>query len=268
MTRAHYTHKYMSNPQHPLTVNVIGAGGTGSQVVTCLGRLDATLAALGHPGLYVRVYDPDDVDTPNIGRQKFGDADLGRNKAECLVTRINAFFGTGWEAVPAKYPTTMKDMKKDDLANIYITCTDNITSRYELSTLLKLLLDWRKAKNRTDIDYSCPLYWMDYGNNQKTGQVIVGTLSAKIDQPKNGKFEGVAKLPWITDLDGYNGLSDDDSGPSCSHAEALAKQDLFINSTLAELGMTILWRMIRQGYILQHGVFLNLETMTMNPMPV
>lgn len=51
MKRVHYIDNYLLNPQHPVTVNLIGAGGTGSQVLTCLARLDVTLRALGHPGI-------------------------------------------------------------------------------------------------------------------------------------------------------------------------------------------------------------------------
>ena len=43
MKRVHYTDNYLMSPQHPVTVNLIGAGGTGSQVLTCLARLDAAL---------------------------------------------------------------------------------------------------------------------------------------------------------------------------------------------------------------------------------
>lgn len=35
MKRVHYIDNYLINPQHPVTVNLIGAGGTGSQVLTC-----------------------------------------------------------------------------------------------------------------------------------------------------------------------------------------------------------------------------------------
>ena len=72
MKRVHYTDSYLLNPQHPVTVNLIGAGGTGSQVLTNLARLDVTLRALGHPGLFVTLYDPDIVTEANIGRQLFG----------------------------------------------------------------------------------------------------------------------------------------------------------------------------------------------------
>ena len=75
MKRVHYIDNYLLNPQHPVTVNLIGAGGTGSQVLTCLARLDVTLRALGHPGLFVTLYDPDIVTDANIGRQLFGCSD-------------------------------------------------------------------------------------------------------------------------------------------------------------------------------------------------
>lgn len=46
MKRVHYTDSYLMSPQHPVTVNLIGAGGTGSQVLTCLARLDTALRGL------------------------------------------------------------------------------------------------------------------------------------------------------------------------------------------------------------------------------
>ena len=54
-------------------------------------------------------------------------------------------------------------------------------------------------------------------------------------------------------------------GPSCSLAEALERQDLFINSTLAQLGCGILWKMFRNGVIEHNGLYLNLDTMKVNP---
>ena len=47
MKRVHYIDNYLLNPQHPVTVNLIGAGGTGSQVLTCLARLDVTFRTSG-----------------------------------------------------------------------------------------------------------------------------------------------------------------------------------------------------------------------------
>lgn len=49
---------------------------------------------------------------------------------------------------------------------------------------------------------------------------------------------------------------------------ALEKQDLFINTNLANMGMCILWKMFRQLHIKYHGLYLNLETMSVNPIKV
>ena len=137
MKRIHYIDNYLINPQHPVTVNLIGAGGTGSQVLTGLARLDVTLRALGHPGLFVTLYDPDIVTEANIGRQLFGYSDMGLNKAQCLITRINNFFGNDWKAVPNIFPTVLKNACRDNMANITITCTDNIKSRLDLWNILR-----------------------------------------------------------------------------------------------------------------------------------
>lgn len=93
MKKIHFTDRYLLNPRHPVTVFAIGAGGTGSQVITNLARMSMALQALGHPGLHVTVFDPDTVSQANIGRQLFSETELGLNKAVSLVTRINRFFG-------------------------------------------------------------------------------------------------------------------------------------------------------------------------------
>ena len=65
--KVHYTHPYFLNPQHRISVNLIGLGGTGSQVLTCLGRINAALVGLGHVGLRVTCWDDDVVSYPNTG---------------------------------------------------------------------------------------------------------------------------------------------------------------------------------------------------------
>ena len=251
MKRVHYTDSYLINPQHPVTVNLIGAGGTGSQVLTCLARLDITLRALGHPGLFVTLYDPDIVTESNIGRQLFSISDVGLNKAQCLITRINNFFGNDWKAFPDIYPVILKDTRRD-----------NLKSRLNLWNILKAvpISEYRS--------YDTPLYWMDFGNTQTSGQAVIGTIPKKIRQPESGLYETVPSLKVVTRLVKYARVKESDSGPSCSLAEALEKQDLFINSTLAQLGCNILWKMFRYGMIEHHGLYLNLETLKTNPIPV
>lgn len=96
MTRAHFSDSYLLDPRHPVTVNVIGAGGTGSQVVTSLARMDTALWKLGHPGLFVRVYDPDTVSESNIGRQL-----LARRTSDCTRRSASSRGSTAFSAMTA-----------------------------------------------------------------------------------------------------------------------------------------------------------------------
>ena len=96
----HFTASYLLNPTNPLTVNLIGAGGTGSQVLTLLARMNHAFTELGHPGLQVRLWDGDTVSQANLGRQLFAHSELKLNKAVALINRVNGFFGTNWKAVP------------------------------------------------------------------------------------------------------------------------------------------------------------------------
>ena len=85
---------------------------------------------------------------------------------------------------------------------------------------------------------------------------MLGTVPRKIKQPESRLYETVSSLKVVTRLVRYSKVKDNDSGPSCSLAEALEKQDLFINSTLAQLGCNLLWKMFRHGMIEYHGLYL------------
>ncbi len=147
------------------------------------------------------------------------------------------------------------------MANIFITCTDNVESRIKLWEMLKVVRKYGFA------DMQNPIYWFDFGNGQTFGQVLLGTIK-EIAQPVSKKFQPAAAMPVITEFTDYAEVEVKDSGPSCSLAEALEKQDLFINSTLAQLGCNILWKMFRRGMIEHRGLYLNLETLKTNPIHV
>ena len=257
MKRIHYTESYLLTPVHPIEVNLIGAGGTGCQVLTSLARINCALLQLGHPGLHVTVIDSDIVTKSNLGRQLFSQAEVGVNKAVVLTTRINRFFGFDWEAVRENYP-----YESCSTANITITCVDNVKARVQIGKFL------RKNKKGTegDTDRTKPYYWLDFGNTTDTGQVVLGTINS-VKQPKSSEYETGAKLKTVDQLFDLGKVKDEDSGPSCSLAEALRKQDLFINSTIAQFGCNILWKLF-SGSIENHGAFLNLKTLKTNPINI
>ncbi|MEP2668898.1 MAG: PRTRC system ThiF family protein [Cyclobacteriaceae bacterium] len=250
---SHPTHPYLLNPLHPVKIVLIGCGGTGSHMLSALCRLHQGLVALGHVGLHVTVYDNDTVSESNVGRQLFSLADLGMNKAICLVTRINRHAGTDWLAVPHFYDPVERS---GDSCNIIITCVDNIKTRLRVKNVIG-----RERKVSQDIHPGLTYYWLDLGNSRYTGQVVLGSVTGRKTNPVPVLEDIVDLHPELKHMTG-----EEDPSPSCSMFEALSKQDLFINSSLAQLAGNLLWRLFTNARLTYHGFYVNLETMRTTPL--
>ena len=98
----HIALESITQHQDKVSVALIGCGGIGSTMLSCLAKLHHVLVKLDKPGLQVTVFDDDVVSESNIGRQLFSEADIGDNKAICLVNRINRCYGLSWEAIPQR----------------------------------------------------------------------------------------------------------------------------------------------------------------------
>jgi PRTRC genetic system ThiF family protein len=261
--KVHFTDNYLISPTNPITINLIGAGGTGSQVLTALARMNHALNELNHAGLSVRLWDNDIVTSANLGRQLFADCELGLHKSVALIHRINRFFGTDWKAENTKFEKDeLEKMPKHAQASIYISCVDSVQTRFDIANILNLQSNYRHHRDT-------PKYWLDFGNSKHTGQVILSTIG-EIKQPNSEKYETVASLPFVTDEFGEQLKQSEvaDDTPSCSLAEALEKQDLFINSALAQMGCSLLWNLFRCGMIENRGFFLNLRHFHSQPLKI
>ncbi|MXN91673.1 PRTRC system ThiF family protein [Flavobacterium sp. Sd200] len=258
--KVHFSHRDVLHPTNPIPVNLIGAGGTGSQMLTALARMNHSLNALGHAGLLVTLWDDDTVSPANLGRQLFAECEVGLYKSVALINRCNRFFGTDWKATHCKFG--YKPSSLPTQSTIYISCVDTAAARFEIAETLKGLQTERHYRN-------VPRYWMDFGNSRTTGQVILATLG-KVQQPVSEEFVTIDTLPFITDEFGelLRHSESEDNTPSCSLAEALDKQDLFINSTLAQMGSSLLWNLFRHGMTAYRGFFLNLENFRTTPIGV
>ncbi|MGV3720870.1 MAG: PRTRC system ThiF family protein [Actinomycetota bacterium] len=246
--------------EREVRIHVAGCGGNGSQMLTGLARLDRALRSLGHPaGLWVGAFDPDTVSGANVGRQLFYERDIGRNKAAVLIHRLNACYGTAWEACAELYDGrrgVAPDSFGDGAADILITCVDTAKARREIHTAIA-------SKQYRGANWT-PLYWLDLGNRQVDGQVVLGQPQDAINRPIAGR------LPTVTDL--FPELLDEtipeDNRPSCSLAEALESQDLFINDHVSRWALQLLWTLFRKGRIRHHGAFINLDDGVVQPLPV
>jgi PRTRC genetic system ThiF family protein len=222
-------HTVTFDPRQSVRAVLVGTGGTGSLLLTSLVRLDQAIRALGGTGLHVTAYDDDLVSQTNLTRQNFAPADVGRPKSVVLVERCNLYAGLNWQAVPRR-------LEAGDLQaapHIVITCVDSAQSRRAVFEVMRP---------------SPPHYWLDCGNDARTGQVILGQL----------RGDG-ARLPHVLDRDPSMLTGDDDDAPSCSAAEALTRQHLFINPAVALQAAQLLGELLLNAGTPSCGAFVNLS---------
>jgi hypothetical protein len=122
----------------------------------------------------VRVIDPDTVSEANIGRQMFSPSDVGLPKATVLVHRINMFFGLDWAAHRATYQNVGHP------GDIVIGCVDTAAARRSIATAVKGRWDG---------------YWLDLGNEESTGQVVLGRWVKRLDKKDEDLRDSAARLP-------------------------------------------------------------------------
>ena len=162
----HFVTPYVQDPSHPLTVLLIGAGGTGSRILPRLVSIDQALKEFGKPGLHVTVIDGDKVEEHNKARQNFTPQDVGHYKASRLIEKINMAFGLQWEA----YNNYLDNIKPEDLQyNLILSAVDNVQTRLNIKEALSIM----DTPNRED--YGTPFYWIDTGNGKDFGQVVLST---------------------------------------------------------------------------------------------
>lgn len=251
--KVHFVAPYIQNPIHAIDVVLVGAGGNGSQMLSVLARIHTSLLALGKKGLSVTVYDDDTVSEANFGRQLFSLSEVGLNKAVTLVSRFNRFYGTGWHAQARRF-----NPRKDSYGNIIISCVDNVSTR---------VLIGKNFKDKSQgADENICWYWLDLGNAQKCGQVVLG--SANINQPPVKIADTLSALPLPTEELDFESVDEKNNGPSCSLAEALRKQDLFVNSSLSQFAGSILWSLFREDAIDKRGFYMNLDKLMVMPIRI
>lgn len=244
-------------------LHLAGCGGNGSLMLSGLARLDHAMRALGHPGLRITVWDPDNVSQTNVGRQLFFPADVGRNKAVMLVHRVNQCFGSQYSAHAAAYND---DAIREGIPNLLITCVDSASARTAIGDAY---LPFAKGGRGG--------YWLDLGNRAADGQVVLGYADSQwpVDdggnrQKKTRQPAGSCNLPNVLDLfpEIAAGTVADDDAPSCSLAEALTRQQLFINQFVVTEALEILWKLLRFAEIDYHGAFVNLNPRSTTRLPI
>ena len=147
------------------------------------------------------------------------------------------FWGLNWQGMQAQIQQVAKNAEVD----LVIGCVDT-----------------RKARRAIDkwVLHSRVLYWLDLGNNASSGQFVLGQPKNRVNQKKK------QRLPTVTELfpEIASPNTKDDDQPSCSAAEALTRQEPFINQNLAYQALGMLTQLLRHGSVSYQGGFCNLAT--------
>jgi len=224
---------------------VIGCGGTGSAFIGGLPFLHQSLIASGHPGLQVIVADGDRISPTNCVRQPFSESEIGLYKSVVLVNRLNLFWGLQWQA-----STDFVTAKTEGKPDLIISCVDTRAARLAIT--------------ESPLFKEC-VYWLDIGNTTDGGQFVLG-------QPRNSRNRKTRRrLPTVAELfpEIVTSLLDNaDDLPACSAAEALERQEPFINQTLAYHSLAMLARLFRHGELSYHGGFVALSEGRMSPLRI
>jgi len=142
-----------------LRLILVGCGGTGSWLAPSIARIARLHRDQGRE-VEVTFFDHDGVEPKNIPRQHFCEAELGRNKATSLAARYSAAWGVEIAAVPKRFKASAVELDNDALT-ILVGCVDNAAARQEIAKRLAWL--------------GPPVWWLDCGNDESSGQVIAGS---------------------------------------------------------------------------------------------
>ncbi len=205
-------------------LTLVGCGGTGSHLASALVALDLALRERGI-ACEIVFLDPDVVEEKNVGRQLFALADVGQPKAQVLAERLNAAFGTRIGALARAVTKEEGDgatFVGDGTLSIVIGCVDNAPARVAIARAVQA------AEGR--------LWWLDCGNEHRSGQVALGNCA-----PARA-LRGAVALGLIDRLPAPHVVYPDLVRPrrratraprSCAEAAAAGEQSLMVNRVVA-----------------------------------
>jgi PRTRC genetic system ThiF family protein len=219
-----------------LQIIVVGAGGIGAYLVQHVGRLMRVIYEEGK-GVHLTVVDPDIVESQNIGRQLFCDAEVGQPKAEAVARRYGYAWGLNVSTFVGKFDDSL--ILGTDLT-VIVGCVDNAEARQSLNDTLE----------HNSHVAEPTIWWLDCGNLIDTGRVLLGT-AGEIDQLQCAFTEDklqCVRLPGPAMQSPGLLEARPEEGPagemSCAALAAANLQSLTINSRIASEAADFLARLL------------------------
>ena len=197
-------------------VAVVGCGGTGGFVAEGLCRILPSSVPL-------LLIDPDRVEERNLLRQNFFLEDLGNLKSEALAKRLSRKYSR-----PVAYSTMPVSFTQLGYSALVLGCVDNGPARRDI------------ARKFANVAYGPPAWWIDSGNGENFGQVLVGNSSGKNTYEYSIK-DGVYSSWPLPTLQMPELLNQQPAARNCTD---IAEQGPTINQSLAALVVEVTRRLI------------------------
>ncbi|MBX3058852.1 MAG: ThiF family adenylyltransferase [Anaerolineae bacterium] len=250
------TYRVVLGDVNRFRIMVVGAGGTGSTLALFLAGLAFHARQKGIQ-VELTLVDHDVVEMKNCGRQAVSlqAAQVGGiPKVADLALRLNAAYGLGIEAWPVKYEAGLargwyhRDTNGSALARLIIGCVDNHLGRQEIA--------------RTITAFDGRIWAIDSGNEQHSGQVLIGNLTdvSRIRLDRLGLCRGLPS-PYVQEPD----LLEPDPAAhsqSCAELTLAEAQSLMVNRMAAAIAAQYVATFVLQRQVLQLGSTFNLDPPT------
>jgi PRTRC genetic system ThiF family protein len=240
---------------------VIGAGGNGGYYIPQLARavsLANKVAKIeNRPEHVITIIDADHVEDKNLTRQNFLPRDVGENKAKVMADRYGRAFGIEINYIDEYIEDSQmlhNIVNGASAMPVVVGAVDNNKTRaivYEI------------FKKRSG------MFWLDAGNEEWGGQVVLGHNSSGLKPQKGNKNPHYFDIPCVADiypeiLDGQDKLPTE---LSCAERAVSNPQNIYTNMTAANIMMgfsnTLLTANASEGVGLkQHAVAFNAETIS------
>lgn len=214
-----------------VNLTMAGCGGTGSFLALHLARLAWHTQSQHRIRVNLTFVDPDVVEIRNVGRQNFVPAELGKPKAEALATRYSRAFGQQIRFFNDRIRpghVTNGNRYRDGWLNIIVGAVDNAEARRDLAGIVA--------------GWSDRLWWLDCGNHDNAGQVLLG--NANQDAPEISPLGFCTKTPRPARQHPEILLPEPATAISCAEAVIADAQSLMVNQAVAGWAATYLYRMI------------------------
>jgi PRTRC genetic system ThiF family protein len=234
------------------TITIVGCGGTGAAVARSVARMvyDMREARMHTP--QVVLIDPDMVESTNIGRQMFTQADLGQPKALVLMRRFNLALGLSMSAICEAVDA---ERHFERWGNLIVGCVDNHLARRELAKVSGAI-------------------WCDSGNHASTGQVVIGNTGdrALVSRQLDGRDGKIGYLPHAGLL--FPALLEPDAeavpqpGLSCAELVAARSQELTINDWMSVATAQYIYKLLHRQPITSFATFISSDGMSVRSVPI